>query len=88
MNRLTERELFKGYVVYDGCTSQYLPQRAKKAIEKLKYYEDLEEQEEIVKIVKCKDCDIPHSKWTGCPKLNGLITPPDFYCAFGESKNK
>ena len=38
------------------------------------------------KIIRCKDCDVPHNKWTGCPKLNGLVTPPDFYCAFAEPK--
>lgn len=34
----------------------------------------------------CKDCAVPHNKWTGCPNLKGLVTPPDFYCAFGERK--
>lgn len=38
--------------------------------------------------IKCRDCDVPHNKWTGCPKLNGLVTPPDFYCAFAEPKDK
>lgn len=47
---------------------------------------ELEEEEDEVKIVRCKDCDIPHNKYTGCPKLNGLVTPPDFYCAFGKPK--
>lgn len=41
-----------------------------------------------IKVVRCKDCDIPHNKWTGCPKLNGLVTPHDFYCAFGRPKTK
>ena len=40
--------------------------------------------EDVVEIVRCKDCDVPHNKWTGCPNLNGLIPPPDFYCARGE----
>lgn len=44
--------------------------------------------EDVVRVVKCKDCDIPHNKWTGCPNLNGLIPPPDFYCAFGKPKHK
>ena len=43
----------------------------------------LSEQE----IVRCRNCNVPHNKWTGCPKLNGLVTSPDFYCAFGERKN-
>lgn len=33
--------------------------------------------------VTCSKCAVPHNKWTGCPKLNGLITPPDFFCGFG-----
>lgn len=37
--------------------------------------------------VPCKDCAVPHNKWTGCPKLSGLVPPPDFYCAYGERKD-
>ena len=37
-------------------------------------------------VVRCKDCDVPHNRWTGCPNLNGLIPPPDFYCAYGKRK--
>lgn len=40
---------------------------------------------DVVQIVRCKDCAVPHNKWTGCPKLNGLVTPHDFYCSFAES---
>lgn len=40
---------------------------------------------DVVQIVRCKDCAVPHNKWTGCPKLNGLVTPQDFYCSFAES---
>ena len=40
-----------------------------------------------VEVVRCKDCAVPHNKYTGCPKLNGLVTPPDFYCPFGERKD-
>ena len=36
-------------------------------------------------VVRCKDCAVPHNEWTGCPKLGGLVTPPDFYCAFGKA---
>ena len=39
---------------------------------------------DAVPVVRCKDCAVPHNKYTGCPKLNGLIPPPDFYCAAGE----
>lgn len=37
-------------------------------------------------VVRCKDCDVPHNKWTGCPNLNGMIPPDDFYCARGERR--
>ena len=42
---------------------------------------------DAVPVVRCKDCAVPHNKYTGCPKLNGLVTPPDFYCPFGERKD-
>jgi hypothetical protein len=42
---------------------------------------------DVVEVVRCKDCDVPHNKWTGCPHLNGLIPPPDFYCAKGERRD-
>ena len=41
-----------------------------------------------VEVVRCKDCAVPHNKYTGCPELNGLVTPPDFYCPFGERKEE
>ena len=41
---------------------------------------------DAVKVVRCTDCAVPHNKYTGCPELNGLVTPPDFYCPFGERK--
>ena len=41
---------------------------------------------DAVEVVRCKNCAVPHNKYTGCPKLNGLVTPPDFYCPFGERK--
>lgn len=50
--------------------------------------EALEKQrnENYIKIVRCKDCSVPHNKYTGCPKLNGLMTSPDFYCGWGVPK--
>ena len=41
---------------------------------------------DVVQVVRCKDCAVPHNRWTGCPKLNGLVTPPNFYCGYGERK--
>lgn len=43
---------------------------------------------DVVQVVRCKDCTVPHNQWTGCPKLNGLVTPPDFYCSYGERKKE
>ena len=43
---------------------------------------------ECVEVVRCKDCDAPHNKWTGCPNLNGMIPPPEFFCAKGVRKPK
>lgn len=42
---------------------------------------------DAVEIVRCGDCAVPHNKYTGCPELNGLVAPPDFYCPFGERKD-
>ena len=43
---------------------------------------------DVVEVVRCKDCVVPHNQWTGCPKLNGLVTPPGFYCSYGERRNR
>lgn len=42
---------------------------------------------DAVEVVRCRDCAVPHNKYTGCPKLNGLVTTPDFYCPFGKRKD-
>lgn len=42
---------------------------------------------DAVEVVRCKDCVVPHNKYTGCPELNGLVTPPDFYCSFRKRKD-
>lgn len=44
------------------------------------------ETADVVQAVRCKDCAVPHNRWTGCPKLNGLVTPPNFYCSYGERR--
>lgn len=41
---------------------------------------------DVVEVVRCKDCAVPHNRWLGCPNLNGLIPPLDFYCERGERK--
>ena len=42
---------------------------------------------DAVPVVRCRECAVPHNRWTGCPNLGGLVTPPDFYCADGERKD-
>lgn len=49
---------------------------------------DMQPTADAAEVVRCKDCDVPHNKWAGCPNLNGMIPPPDFYCAKGERKQK
>ena len=43
---------------------------------------------DVVDVVRCKDCAVPHNRWIGCPKLNGIVTPPDFYCSYGERRKE
>ncbi len=39
-----------------------------------------------VEVVRCRDCAVPHNRWTGCPRMNGTIMPEDGYCSFGERR--
>lgn len=41
---------------------------------------------DVVLVVRCRDCAIPHNRFTGCPKLNGLIPPENHFCSYGERK--
>lgn len=41
---------------------------------------------DVVEVVRCKDCAVPHNKWLGCPKMDGLIPPPNHFCSYGERK--
>ena len=43
---------------------------------------------DVVEVVRCNNCAVPHNQWTGCPKLNGLVTHPDFYCSYGERRTE
>lgn len=53
--------------------------------EVLKAFEQ-EPTADVVEVVRCKDCTIPHNKWLGCPKMNGLIPPPNHFCSYGVKK--
>ena len=46
------------------------------------------ETADVVQVVRCKDCAVPPNRWTGCPKLNGLVTSPEFYCSCGERRKE
>ena len=41
---------------------------------------------DVVEVVRCKDCAVPHNHWTGCPRMNGTIMRPDDYCSYGERR--
>ena len=45
-------------------------------------------ESDVIQVVRCKDCIVPHNQWTGCPILNGLVTSPDFYCSYGERRKE
>lgn len=47
---------------------------------------DMQPTADVVEVVRCSDCAVPHNRWTGCPNLNGMIPPPNFFCARGERK--
>ena len=78
---ITKIRVFNGNYWYDASDCREVPDDFV-----VRERVDEEEQCEIIKVIRCKDCDVPHNKWTGCPKLNGLVTPPNFYCAFGRPK--
>ncbi len=42
--------------------------------------------DEEVPVVRCKDCAVPHNRWTGCPKMNGTVMPPEGFCSYGERR--
>ena len=75
-----------GESIYD---SQLKPRmyKTKEQYDKFSYRFGDAEMVEYAEVVRCKDCAVPHNKWLGCPKLRGLVPPPDFYCAFGERKD-
>ena len=54
--------------------------------ELLQEYIKLEPAADVVEVVRCKDCAIPHNKFLGCPYLNGLIPPENHFCGYGKRK--
>lgn len=42
-----------------------------------------EKMDDVAKVVRCRECAVPHNEKTGCPKLLGVVTAPGFFCGFG-----
>ena len=63
---------------------------AEEVFKSLPYIKEVLEmaKKDLVPVVRCEVCDVPHNRWTGCPNLNGMIPPPDFYCASGVRKTE
>ena len=76
LNRYTEREM-EGNLVFAACEIK------QDFADMLGNFPAVD----AVEVVRCRDCAVPHNKYTGCPELKGLVTPPDFYCPFGERKD-
>ena len=56
------------------------------AVSLIKSIIDQQPTADVVQVVRCKDCVVPHNQWTGCPILNGIVTSPDFYCSYGKRR--
>lgn len=77
----------------EGCGdcdvySQLVTYGTRLGLEYSKSLVETAETADVVQVVRCKDCAVPHNRWTGCPKLNGLVASPDFYCSYGERKKE
>ena len=77
----------------EGCGdcdvySQPVVSRPRLGLEYSKSIVETAETAGLVQVVRCKDCAVPHNRWTGCPKLNGLVTSPEFYCSCGERRKE
>ena len=69
-------------IINFGFEWDYIPSTREEFVRFLKKQPTVD----AVEVVRCKDCDVPHNKWTGCPKMNGLIPPPEHFCGYGERK--
>lgn len=43
---------------------------------------------DVVEVVRCRNCAIPHNRYTGCPYLNGLVPKGNHFCSYGTKKGK
>ena len=72
---------------YNVC-SQLVVYGTRLGLEYSKSLVETAETADVVQVVRCKDCVVPHNQWTGCPILNGIVTSPDFYCSYGERRKE
>lgn len=79
MSRYIDAEALKGALSHFGIEDAIYR-------DEIELYIDNTPTADVVEVVRCEYCAVPHNKWTGCPHLNGLIPPPDFYCASGQRK--
>jgi hypothetical protein len=56
------------------------------ALNKLAAYEEAEESGELVKVVRCKDCE--HNDQSECPMRMNIPFDEDDFCNYGERKEK
>lgn len=84
MSRLTFTKEFMEQEELGGCL-YVKPELLKVWDEKLRKYENLGEPEELVKVVRCKDCK--HYDDDICRK-SSWFTLPDYYCFHGRKKEE
>ena len=84
---MVEIKLLKRYK-YAGDIAKELIEHSDWSTESIIEFLNSIKDADVVEVVRCKDCYVPHNKWLGCPHLNGLIPPPDFYCAKGTPKER
>lgn len=77
---MTKRERLER-LLRDAKTSPEL-RWARKILERI----EVAPTADVMEVVRCKDCDVPHNRWTGCPYMNGLIPPADHFCSYGKRK--
>lgn len=82
-----ETNIFDQEEIHENCTVQILTNTNTGEVS-IGWWENPAPEDYTDEIVHCCDCSIPHNKWTGCPKLGGLVTNWNFYCAFGTRKDK
>lgn len=81
MARLIDADRMRDNIVWYMAENAYLDDTPLDVLKMV--IEEIDAQPTIDPVIRCRDCAVPHNKWTGCPKLNGLVPPDNFYCAFG-----